>query len=121
MTNPYSGIFSEIDIAEVCHEANRVIQRLVDDPVVSPVWEEAPEWQILANIEGVRGALRGNTPEASHESWLEHRLADGWVYGPEKDEAAKTHPCLIPYDELPPQQRIKDVLFVGIVRALSGA
>ena len=42
----------------------------------------------------------------------------GWVYGIEKDEAAMTHPCLVPYAELPADQRFKDSLFGAVVRAL---
>ncbi len=36
-----------------------------------------------------------------HEVWAKHRLGEGWVYGNERSDTLKTHPCLIPYDELP--------------------
>lgn len=45
------------------------------------------------------------------------RLQNGWTYGPVKDVEAKKHPNLVPYDELPPDQRAKDILFVNTVRA----
>ena len=48
---------------------------------------------------------------ASHESWLAFKEADGWVYGKVKDEVLKTHPCYVPYDELPEAQKFKDTLF----------
>ncbi len=35
------------------------------------------------------------------------------------DPIAKTHPCLVPYGELPPEQKAKDELFLSIVRALA--
>ena len=35
-----------------------------------------------------------------HEVWSQSRIKDGWTYGPERNDAAKTHPCLVPYDEL---------------------
>ena len=41
-----------------------------------------------------------------------------WSYGEVKDAEAKTHPCLIPYDQLPEFQKAKDKLFVAIVDAL---
>ena len=44
----------------------------------------------------------------------------GWVYGEHKDEQRKTHPCIVPYDELPAAQRAKDALFLANVRALQG-
>ena len=58
------------------------------------------------------------TPEQSHESWLEQKIADGWVYGAVKDPDAKTHPCCVPYEELPVEQKAKDYLFRAVVHAL---
>ncbi|MFD0468599.1 RyR domain-containing protein [Nonomuraea thailandensis] len=53
-----------------------------------------------------------------HEAWCEHKRAEGWTYGPDKDPDAKTHPCLVPYDQLPVEQRVKDAVFHAIVGAL---
>ena len=36
-----------------------------------------------------------------HEVWAQNRMNKGWVYGNERSDTLKTHPCLIPYDELP--------------------
>jgi hypothetical protein len=38
--------------------------------------------------------------ENSHDVWARQRLADGWRYGPERDDARKEHPSLVPYAEL---------------------
>lgn len=35
-----------------------------------------------------------------HEVWSAGRIADGWTYGKERNDAEKKHPCLIPYEEL---------------------
>lgn len=43
-----------------------------------------------------------------HEQWAQSRLAEGWVYGEQVDDAKKTHPCLIPYDELPESEKDYD-------------
>ena len=56
---------------------------------------------------------------ASHESWMREKLEAGWIYGPVKDPDVKQHPCLVPFDELPVEQQMKDVLFIAVVRALS--
>ena len=48
------------------------------------------------------------TPEENHENWMRMKTEQGWVYGPVKDAVAKTHPDLIPYDELPEVERKKD-------------
>lgn len=107
------------DISRVCHDANRAWQIASGDPAVSPPWDEAPEWQRASAVDGVRQAQNGATSEQLHQSWCDFKTEDGWVYGPAKDEAAKTHPCLVPYSELPVEQRRKDDLFAAIVAALT--
>ena len=44
-----------------------------------------------------------------HEVWAQSRMAQGWVYGTARDEALKTHPCLVPYDELPDMEKQYDI------------
>jgi len=105
-------------IAQVCHEANRAIQLVTGDPQPSVSWSNAPGWQRASAIEGAQKALDGETAEQLHESWCEFKVADGWVWGEVKDADAKTHPCLIEYDSLPPEQRAKDHVFAAIVAAL---
>lgn len=39
--------------------------------------------------------------ENVHEVWAQSRIAEGWTYGVERNTAAKTTPCLVPYTELP--------------------
>lgn len=40
-----------------------------------------------------------------HEVWSAGRMADGWTYGSERDDALKTHPCLVPYGDLSERER----------------
>lgn len=105
-------------IARVTHEANRALQVELGDPAVSPHWDEAPQWQRDSAIEGVKQTLEGAHAPELHESWCEFKIKDGWVYGEVKDADAKTHPCLVPYDKLPEEQRVKDDLFYQIVWSL---
>jgi RyR domain-containing protein len=107
------------DIARVCHEANRALQMIAGDPSPSPAWEDAPVWQRKASVDSVRSIQAGATPESLHESWRALRLAEGWVYGEVKDPEKKTHPCLVPYEELPQDQQLKDRVFCVIVVVLS--
>lgn len=108
-------------IARVVHEANRAVQIEQADPTipVSPPWDETDPETRQSAVEGVVGVQRGNTPEESHVGWMQFKLDNGWTLGPVKDEAKKEHPLLVPYDELPASQRVKDSLFVNIVQALS--
>lgn len=43
-----------------------------------------------------------------HEVWSQNRINDGWTYGPVRDDARKTHPCLVPYEELPESEKEYD-------------
>ena len=106
-------------IAHVCHEANRALQITAGEADVSPHFMEAPEWQVQSAYEGVQAALDGQTPEQLHESWSATKIREGWVWGEVKDPAAKTHPCLVPYSELPESQRIKDYVFQAVVGAFA--
>jgi hypothetical protein len=109
------------DIASVIHDANRRLQIVEGDPRPSPLWDEAPARQVQGAIESVELALANpeRTPEQNHDGWMQRLLEDGWTQGPVKDEAARTHPLLVPWDELPAEARRKDRLFLGIVRALA--
>lgn len=108
-----------IDIAMVCHAANRAYCAANGD-YIQPNWHEAPRWQTESAIDGVRHALayEDATPAEMHSNWMAGKIADGWVYGAVKDPVAKTHPCMVPYDDLPKVQQKKDALFLAIVRAL---
>lgn len=103
----------------VTHESNRAYcEALGDTSQVS--WAEAPQWQRDSAIAGV-AAKRANpemTAADQHESWFAHKIADGWVYGEVKDADAKTHPCMVPYDQLPAAQRAKDHIFGAICKAM---
>ena len=43
------------------------------------------------------------------------KTAEGWSWGPVKDPERKQHPCMVPYDQLPQEQRAKDYIFRAIV------
>jgi hypothetical protein len=105
-------------VAGLCHEVNRAYCEALGD-TSQPAWREAPDWQRDSALEGVRAALAdpGRRPEDSHAGWLEHKRAEGWTHGAAKDPGARTHPCMVPFAELPLEQRAKDHLFLGVVRA----
>lgn len=106
--------------ARAAHEANRSYCIAIGDNS-QPSWEDAPEWQKSSARNGVAGALNGNTPEQSHESWMAEKLANGWKYGAVKNPDAKEHPCMVPYAELPPSQRAKDALFLVVVGGVAAS
>jgi hypothetical protein len=44
----------------------------------------------------------------NHDIWAEQRIAEGWSYGEARNDEAKTHPDLVPYDELPDSEKEYD-------------
>ena len=46
--------------------------------------------------------------ENVHEIWAATRIEQGWTYGPERNDALKHHPCLVPYSELPEEEKVYD-------------
>ena len=107
-------------IALACHQQNRVwCIAHGDESQVN--WSEAPDWQKESAIMEVEAALVDPRPEVSHERWLKHKTDDGWVYGPTKDVESKTHPCMVPYGDLPAEQKLKDSFFVSMVTELGNS
>lgn len=106
-------------LARICHQVNKAYCEAIGDDS-QPNWEVAPRWQQASARNGVQYHL--DTPDAkpehSHEEWLREKQAQGWVYGEEKDPHAKTHPCICPFQDLPKEQQVKDVLFTHVVRIL---
>ena len=43
-----------------------------------------------------------------HEVWAENRIKQGWTYGEQRNDELKTHPCLVPYEELPEEEKVYD-------------
>lgn len=46
--------------------------------------------------------------ENTHEVWATQRLKDGWQYGEHRDDSERRHPCLVPYGELPEEEKAYD-------------
>ena len=43
-----------------------------------------------------------------HEVWSKTRIEQGWTYGEKRDDVLKQHPCLVPYEELPEEEKVYD-------------
>ena len=43
-----------------------------------------------------------------HEVWAKTRIEQGWKYGETRNDEKKEHPCLVPYEELPEEERVYD-------------
>ena len=108
------------ETARLCHEVNRAYCAALGDHSQLP-WDDAPEWQRKSAVTGVKFHLANPDagPSAAHDSWLREKEADGWKFGPLKNPETKEHPCFVPYDALPAEQKAKDYLFTAIVRTVA--
>ena len=46
--------------------------------------------------------------EEEHRRWCESRRRESWRHGPERDDERKLHPSLVPWAELPEEEKEKD-------------
>lgn len=110
------------EIARITHQTNKAYcESIGDNSQVD--WEQAPEWQRNSAIIGVKFNIENpDAPaSASHDSWLKQKQEEGWKYGEVKDVDKKEHPCYVPYEQLPFEQRLKDYLFKSVVLAFVSA
>jgi hypothetical protein len=82
-------------------------------------WDDAEGWQRESTINMAKSVLAGNySPKGEHDRWLAEKAAKGYVFGAVKnDDKAKgplTNPNIIPYEELPILQRMKDSLLIVV-------
>ena len=85
--------------ARVCHAAIRQLREEQGSPR-GPVWgllvAEERGWYLRA----VELAAAGCTPASVHRQWMASLLAAGWSAGPDIDHAKRTHPDLLPWEDL---------------------
>ena len=110
--------FPILEAAIIAHYVNKAICEAQGD-YSQKDWQYAEDWQRQRAINGVKFAVQNPnaSPREQHEAWVQDKLADNWAYGPVKNAEKKKHPCLVPYDELPFEQKVKDYAFRGAVKA----
>lgn len=119
MTTPISDNV-KILTARVTHEVCRQLNLFYGDSEYAP-WDDMNEEEKHRALTGVEMALNDPnlTPEAIHVVWMKTMLADGYRLGPSRDPMKKTHPCIRPYMELEDKDKLKDILFLAVVRVIS--
>ena len=80
--------------------------------VKQPYNEEMNKDQFESLLDGIRfqDEHPDNTPSENHENWMRMKESQGWVYGEVKDFDKKTHPDLVPFNELPEVEQLKDTV-----------
>lgn len=105
--------------AKFVYEAARLAAKAAGAPIVPESWSARDrkfQEQFLKIIEQETGPERIADAEKLHESWAKAYQDMGWQYGPERDVGAKTHPDLVPFDELDPLEQDKDYVFVALCK-----
>ena len=60
--------------------------------------------ELTEDLNGLREAIAEN----AHEIWAENRQAEGWTYGPQRDDEKLLHPDMVPYSQLPEGEKEYD-------------
>lgn len=107
------------EIAQVAHEANRAYCAARGDNFHAP-WGDTPLLIQNSVISGVEKLIDhpNTTPLEMHENWCQYKMREGWIPGPVKNLQTKEHPNLVPYKDLPLDEKMKDHLFYAIVTTL---
>lgn len=99
-----------VELARQIHVAMDELARALGEAGY-PAWEDAPAWQREASMSSARQALDGGLlPGQEHARWMADKLATGWRWGPDKDDRARTHPMLLPFEDLPIVEQLKDAV-----------
>ena len=104
-------------MASVVHEMNRQF-RLVLGQAPGPHWNEADDQLKAVSVNGVKQALAGVTSEQLHQTWVDFKRSQGWIWGPHKDVPNRRHPCMVPYEHLPEHEKVKDHMFNAVVEVM---
>lgn len=105
-------------IARAAHEAIRAYSVSIGDDSYEH-WEHTSEWQSDDLLRKIDRLLAGETSDQMHKIWRDSKIERGWVWGPVMDLDKKTHPDLVPYDELPIERKHKDLLLSIITLTMS--
>jgi hypothetical protein len=75
-----------------------MMKKYIPNPV------DTMEIQLPVELEGLVEEMSKNV----HEVWARTRMEQGWTYGEVRNDALKQHPCLVPYEDLPEEEKVYD-------------
>lgn len=53
-------------------------------------------------------SIKDKLAENIHEMWAMNKIEAGWQWGDHRDDLRHLHPCLVPFDKLPPAEKRYD-------------
>lgn len=81
-----------------------IITSIKDMETYDPKPTDLTGVELPAELEELKEAMA----EHAHEVWAANRKADGWNYGPQRNDEKKENPCLVPYSQLPEREKDYD-------------
>lgn len=110
-----------LQIATVACIALAALSSFAGEQDVVSEFDQLPDAQKDGLLSGIDMLLSDQNAgaDARHNAWMEKMLADGWKFSKKRDDAAKTHPRLVPFDSLPKKEVAKETLLHAIVRTMA--
>jgi hypothetical protein len=105
-------------ITKLIYEAARLEAIWSKRSIVPEKWEERDKEfrrQMIEVVEKYLTMEKLPTPEEAHNSWMKSYFEMGWKYGEKRDIEKKTHPDLVPFDDLPQDEKDKDAVFLALI------
>lgn len=99
------------------YEGARMQAAAVEAPIIPEPWQDRDEAfrkQFCDVIDMMCSDARKSSPEELHNDWWDAYKDMGWEYGEVRDPIAKTHPDMVPFDELEPREQAKDAVFIAL-------
>ncbi len=99
------------------YEAARLEAQISGRRIVPEHWDDrdiAFKKQFLEVIKRQCGNDKFKSAEEAHNSWWEEHIKMGWTYGEKRDPEKKIHPDMVPFNELPKDERDKDEIFIRL-------
>jgi len=100
-------------LAELAYGCNAVLKGVLGDQHVPEPWHALSPERRASYIR--RAEQAAHDPAEQHQWWYEDRSREGWKWGAREDEEAKRHPNMVPFAALPPEQQLKDILYLAII------
>jgi hypothetical protein len=104
--------------AEFVYEVCRLEAIASVRPIVPERWKDRAEdfkSQFIKTVDRLCApGAPSTTPEAEHDSWVRAYEEMGWCYGPVRNREAKTHPDMVPFDDLDILEQEKDAVFLDV-------
>ena len=103
--------------AKFVYEATRLVAIAANAPAIPKPWSQRESEfraQFLDVIEHQTGDRRSASPAQLHQAWVQAYREMGWVHGETRDPVKRTHPDMVPYQELGQLEQDKDAVFIAL-------